>query len=313
MTRWTTWLFGLLLLSGVCVVALHFTEFEHWVELLRAAQPGWLALAVVLQLATYVCVAHVWRCALVAVGTPQPYRSLLALAVAKLYSDQALPSGGVSGSAFTVAALARRGVDSAGAFAALIVATLGYYVGYLASAALALWLLWRAHDLEPWMIATATVFVIVAVAIPAGLLWLRRRGRNARLTRYLPARFEALVDGLARVPERVVRDRTLLSHAIGASALVFVLDAATLWSTLRAVGVDLTITTVWPSFVLASMVTTLGPIPMGLGTFEAVAVATLVALGTPVQAALAGTLLLRGLCVWLPMVPGLYLARRALR
>ncbi|MDN7151711.1 lysylphosphatidylglycerol synthase domain-containing protein [Paraburkholderia sp. WS6] len=50
--------------------------------------------------------------------------------------------------------------------------------------------------------------------------------------------------------------------------------------------------------------------PVGLGTFEAASVAMLSLLGVSVEAARAGTLLLRGLTFWLPMLPGIWLARR---
>ena len=63
------------------------------------------------------------------------------------------------------------------------------------------------------------------------------------------------------------------------------------------------------SFMIASMTATLGPIPLGLGTFEAGCVGMLVLLGVAVEPALAATLLLRGLTFWLPMIPGLWLAR----
>ena len=61
---------------------------------------------------------------------------------------------------------------------------------------------------------------------------------------------------------------------------------------------------------MASMAATLGPIPLGLGTFEAACVGMLSLLGVAIEAALAATLLLRGLTFWLPMVPGLWLAKR---
>ena len=96
-------------------------------------------------------------------------------------------------------------------------------------------------------------------------------------------------------------------------ATIFALDSGTLWAALHAVGLDGSFWVALPSLVLASIVTTLGHVPLGLGTFEATAVGTLVSLGTPLQAALAATLLLRGFTVWLPMLPGLYLARRGQR
>jgi Mg2+-importing ATPase len=51
-------------------------------------------------------------------------------------------------------------------------------------------------------------------------------------------------------------------------------------------------------------------VPGGLGVFEAVSVATLKLIGVSVAAGLAATLLFRGFSFWLPMMPGLILARR---
>jgi glycosyltransferase 2 family protein len=60
------------------------------------------------------------------------------------------------------------------------------------------------------------------------------------------------------------------------------------------------------------MAASLGLIPLGLGTFEATCVAMLRTFGVSLEAALTVTLLLRGFMLWLPMLPGLWLARREL-
>ncbi len=57
-------------------------------------------------------------------------------------------------------------------------------------------------------------------------------------------------------------------------------------------------------------VATIGPIRAGLGTFEAGSVGMLHFLGVSIEETLAGTLLLRAPTFWLPMVPGIWLARR---
>ncbi|NTW53221.1 MAG: hypothetical protein HGB15_00300 [Chlorobaculum sp.] len=54
-------------------------------------------------------------------------------------------------------------------------------------------------------------------------------------------------------------------------------------------------------------------IPLGLGSFELTCAGVLVSLGARLETALTATLLLRGFTVWLPMIPGLLLTRRALR
>lgn len=59
----------------------------------------------------------------------------------------------------------------------------------------------------------------------------------------------------------------------------------------------------------ASILAALAPVPMGLGSFEAGSTAMLSLLGVPVPTALAGTLLLRGFTLWLPLLPGLVLMR----
>jgi hypothetical protein len=313
MRTWTTWLLGVLLLAGLCFGVARFTDVQRWAVLAQNARPGWLALALAFQVATYACIAFVWRVTLRQTGSRVPLRTLLPLSVAKLYSDQVLPSGGVSGSALVVGALTRLGIGTTAAFAVLIVMMLGYYAAYLAVDAVALLVLWLNHGLGPLTLAIALLLSIVAVVIPATVLWVRRDGGDSRLLRLLPSGFSDLLRAFAEVPDTIVHNSRLLLTSALTQGGIFLLDAGTLWCTLHAVGLDSSFWVALPSFVFASMVATLGPIPLGLGTFEAMSVATLTALGSPLQAALAATLLLRGLTVWLPMLPGLWFTRGALR
>jgi len=78
---------------------------------------------------------------------------------------------------------------------------------------------------------------------------------------------------------------------------------------LLAVGVSTPPWAVFSSFMLASLARTVGIVPGGLGTFEAVSVASLRAAGVSLAAALAATLLFRGFSFWLPMIPGWWLTR----
>jgi uncharacterized protein (TIRG00374 family) len=91
---------------------------------------------------------------------------------------------------------------------------------------------------------------------------------------------------------------------------IFALDATTLGIMLRAIATPADAAVVFASFVVASMVATLAWVPGGLGTFEGTCVAMLHVHGVGIEAALAATLLARGFTFWLPMVPGLAIARR---
>ncbi len=105
----------------------------------------------------------------------------------------------------------------------------------------------------------------------------------------------------------------LLGQKTAFAFLVFSFDALTLWLTMRGFGVTLQPWVAFVSFMMASAVATLAPIPLGLGTFAAACVGMLHLFGISIEVAFAATLLLRGLTFWLPMLPGLYLARRELR
>jgi Mg2+-importing ATPase len=90
---------------------------------------------------------------------------------------------------------------------------------------------------------------------------------------------------------------------------IVLLDAATVWLLIRSLGEVASPAGVFASFMVSSLLRTIGIIPGGLGVFEAASVVTLKLAGVSVPVALAGTLLFRGLSFWLPMVPGLVFSR----
>jgi len=312
--RLRTWFIGLLLLSGLILLVSHFGELEHFVRLVRQAEPAWLILALLLQLATYLSVASVWYLALRQSGLQHSLMSLVPLGIAKLFSDQAMPSGGMSGTAFFITALSHRGVPAQVCMATLLLSLVSYYGAYLIAVLVTVLLLYFYHALNVWNIVAVVVFALVAVGVPAGALWLQnvaRRELPVSLLR-IPG-LGKLMEAIANAPRGLLRNPALLVATTLCHGLVFVLDAATLWVMLQVVGSPASFWVVFPGFVLASMVTTVGPIPLGLGTFEVTCVSMLGILGVPIEAALAATLLLRGFTLWLPMFPGMLLARWALR
>lgn len=308
------WVVGIMLLSGLILTVTHVGELERFVQLVRHAEPVWLLLAVFLQAATYVSTAGVWYLTLQRAGVTYSLLSLVPVSVAKLFSDQAIPSGGASGMAFLAAALNRRGVPAHLCTGVLLVNLVAYYGAYLLFAVISILLLWFYHAIQIWIVTVAAVFSVVAIAIPAGVLLLRGAGKTELpgLLRQVPG-LNRLSGLIADAPMEILRSPALVGFSVALNGTVFLLDAATLWVMLQVVGVHTSFWTVLPSFVLASMVATVGVIPLGLGTFEATCVGMLKVLGVSLEAALTATLLLRGFTLWLPMLPGMWLARRSLR
>ncbi|HVZ02717.1 MAG TPA: lysylphosphatidylglycerol synthase transmembrane domain-containing protein [Dongiaceae bacterium] len=310
-----SWISGLLILAGVVLVALHFTELERFVELARNAQPVWLLAAAALQAATYFAAAGAWWAVLKRARHPRPYLALVPMGLAKLFVDQALPTGGIGGTLLVVAGLDRRGVPKGVAMAVLLIGMISYYAAYLIAVAIALAILFVNHALNGVILAGAAVFLLIALAVPLGVLLVRRWVRVWPLTlvpKMVPA-MNILVEAIEQTPGRSLRDPVSLAISGLLQFAVFVLDALTLWTMLHAVGSDDGPLNAFAGFMTASVAATVGPMPLGLGTFEAVSTAALKLQGQSLATALTATLLLRGFTFWLPMIPGLMLARRELR
>ena len=252
-------------------------------------------------------------------GTRRRFWSLVPLGLAKLFTDQAIPTGGIGGTLLVVSALGKRGIRPGVAMAALLIGMISFYIAYVTAVAIALAQLYRQGHLDLLMLGGAAIFLCVAVAIPGVVLMLHRWYRNngqggSTALRYLQRvpGITTLLAALAEAPADLLRRPLPFLRASLLQFAVFVLDAATLWIMLRAIGVFATPGAVFAAFMMASLAATIGPMPLGLGTFEAVSTAMLHLQGFSVEAALTATLLLRGFTFWLPMLPGLLIARREL-
>jgi uncharacterized protein (TIRG00374 family) len=317
-TTWKTalaWFSGLLILGAVVLVALRFTELQRFVALARRAEPAWLLLAAVLQAGTYFAAAGAWWIVLKRAKQPRHYLDMVPIGLAKLFADQALPTGGVGGTLLVVSGLHRRGVPKGIAMATLLIGMVSFYGGYLIAVALAFIILFMHDALNGMLVAGAGIFVVIALAVPLGVLLVRRWVRVwpfSVLERLIPA-LKVLVEAMEQAPAKTMRDPVALDATGLFQFCIFLLDAATLWTALHAVGSPADMSVAFASFMAASVAATVGPVPLGLGTFEAISTATLHFQGQPIEAALAATLLLRGFTFWLPMAPGLILARRELK
>jgi uncharacterized protein (TIRG00374 family) len=306
----TGWIAGLILLLGVIVLITGRAEERQFAVLLRRSEPPWLMAAAVLQALTYLCTAAGWRTALFHFKQNRTLWELIPLGLAKLFTDQAVPSVGLSGNVLLMHALTRRRIPREAAMGTVLLALVGYYGAYVLCVGAALLILWLWKDLSRLLLTLATVFSLLAVTVPLGVFWLRRHHRllPARLLRRFPLAREILA-ALETTPEGMGTP-ALIARVVAWQGAVFLLDTSTLFVMLRAVGHPAGFLTAFASFIIASVFATLMVVPGGLGTFEGASVAMLHLFGVPLAPALAATLLLRGFTFWLPMLPGLWLARR---
>lgn len=316
-SRWRRllrWLPALIALPALAVAVFQYGSVARFIELARDARPEWLIPALASQVATYCFAALSWRQVLNRAGQPRPFRTLFRLSVAKLYTDQVIPTGGVSGSVLVMKALTRRGVPGHVAMAALLVGMTSYYGADVVAAITCVGLLWLHHDADVPILVLVSLFVLIEVAIPTAVLWAKSHANSNHLPAWvgrLPG-VEDLVDAVADAPDDLIRDPWLVAGTFACQLTIILLDSLTLWLACRAIGVPVEPWVAFAGFTIGAIVAMIAPSPLGLGTFEAGTTGMLVLLGMPLEAALSATILLRGFTFWLPMVPGLWIARREL-
>ena len=311
---WQRWIFPVLLVGALLVAVLHFGDLKKFAELLSKAHPAWLAVALVLQFATYFFLSAQWWLALKHGGSQLPMNELLPLTITKLFADQVVPTAGVSGNVVLVDRLCAKKIPRENAVAATILAIIAYNISYAVSAVATITILWWRDKLSLLLVGLAALLLAVAAAIPAGALWLSDRGTKA-LPLWLREResVRQVVKLVGEAPNDLVRDPRLIARLVLLNLGVFIADVATLVVCLLAVGEGVHLGSAFVAFAMASIVVSLGPVPLGLGSFEATAIGMLRLMGIGFEAALAATLLYRGFALWLPLVLGMFLTRGQLK
>lgn len=253
--RVAAWTFAATLFGAVIIFVVHTGDFATFVRALRHASASWILVALGCQAGTYLCAAAVWHLVLRRTRSHIRLRSLFRLAFIELFANQSIPTGGISGNVMVMHGLTRRGVNPAVAMVALLLAALSYYLAYLLVGTVALYLLWRGNHVSFGVIALFIAFIaVVAGAIILVYVVSRMRPAVVSLIVQKWQPFAHLIEILETIESKTFKDIPLVLMAVCFQAAVFVLDAATLWCTSFAVGLDLDFATVFTSFILASIV-----------------------------------------------------------
>jgi uncharacterized protein (TIRG00374 family) len=305
---------GVLLLAVVVAVVVHFGEGQEFAQLLKRSRPGWLVVALMLQAGTYVCAAGVWHRALAHQGERRPLLRLIALGLAKVFMDQAVPSAGVSGTMLVARALRHRGLSHRNAIGTVLAGLIAFYIAYGLAVLTTLVILWSTGRVSRLVTTAATGFALIVALVPTVILWMTRK-RRTKFPSWL-RRIGPLKNFLAALGERpspVLRNPVFLAEATALQLGVIVLDAATLGAVLVAIGTVPSPAAVFSAFTMGSVIATISPIPGGLGTFDGTVIAMLRVFRVPLEPALAATMLFRGYTLLLPLIPGFWLARSETR
>ncbi len=312
--HWLSWVVGTALLATVVAVALRFSEAEAIVRLLQALQAEILLLAIVLQAGTYVAQGAIWRDVATAAGSKLSFGAAIRLSLAKLFIDQALPSAGVSGTVVVGRQLEEQGLARTTVMAAVVVNTASYFVTYVFALSLAVLLIPLHGAVRHLVLLGAAIFALCSIALVVMILALPGRTDGAVARRLAQSGvLKAPLSLLIEADVQLARSPPLLLRACVCQFCIILLDAATVWLLIKALGITASLPGVFASFMISNLFRTIGILPGGLGSFEASSILTLQVVGVPLPVALSATLLFRGLSFWLPMVPGLWCSRQMVK
>ncbi len=232
------------------------------------------------------------------------------LSLVKLFMDQALPSAGISSTVFVAKSLQRNSIPRRVVAASMVLNLASYHIAYVVCllAALAITTAtghsnWIVMVISGLFLLFAVGLVVVVIAISAG-----KGEKQAALLERVPM-VRSAMQFLKDADARLTHDLRLLAETSVWQVVIFLLDAATMWVLILALGEHASVRGVYASFMISSLLRTMGIVPGGLGTFEATSVLTLRMIGVAIPVALSATLLFRGLTFWLPMLPGLWLSK----
>jgi putative heme transporter len=281
---------------------------------LKDAGPGWIGLAVIVEVLSLAGYVLLFRTVFSCHGTRIGWRESTQITLAGTVASKLFAAGGAGGVALTVWALNAAGLRPRtiarrmiafelllyAVFAgALLFVGVGLRVGIFAGPA-------------PWALTVVpAAFAGVAIAVtlslrafPASLerrifTWRDSTHRLARFVSRLAAAPEAVRDATSIVLE-LIRSREL---GILGSLAYWGFDIAALWASLHAFGNPPPAAAIVMAYFIGQLANVI-PLPGGVGGVEGGMIGALIAFGTPGSLAILGVLAYRLISFWLPTLPG---------
>jgi uncharacterized membrane protein YbhN (UPF0104 family) len=262
-------------------------------ERLEGAQPGWLALAVLLELLS--CLSYVLMFRPI-FCMRMSRRTSYELAVSELAVGSLLPASGAAGLAFGAWALRRGGMpaqDIGRRTVAFFVLKSAVNFVAVAVVGLVMWLGVGPETSVALTLLPAALAVLAIGAVATIPFVTTSRGWTNRVA-------DALGEGVREAGQILRRgDWRVIAGSVGYWAF----DNAVLWACLRAFGESPPVTVVLMGYLIGQLGGLL-PIPGGLGGIDGGLLGALVVYGLPAAATAAAILAYRVILFWLPLILG---------
>jgi uncharacterized protein (TIRG00374 family) len=310
-------LFGLFVLCALAFLYFVLPQLgdvkDTWGRL-SEGEPGWLAVALLMQVASMACYMIVFQDIHVPPGYPISLKETYQITMASLAATRLFAAGGAGGVALTAWALRRAGLerkDVATRMIAFLVLTYAIYMLALIICGFGLrWGLFPgkapfALTIVPAWIGIFCFLVFFAIAfLPEDI--------ERRMTGYQPRSTRAgrVIGALAHVPARLGDGSRFALKQIRHPDLALLgtvgwwgFNIGVLYACFEAFGASPPIAVIVQAYFVG-MLANLLPLPGGIGGVDAGMIGTFVAFGTGSSLALISVLAYRLFAFWLPSLPG---------
>jgi uncharacterized protein (TIRG00374 family) len=286
---------------------------ETWARI-QQGNPWWLAIAALLEGASYGGYVVLFRGVFVRPGSPIGWRESYQITLAGVAATRLFAAGGAGGIALTGWALTRSGMDRQAVvrglttflvalyavfMAALVLTGVGLRTGVLSGPAP------FAITVLPALFGACVIVVVLAIAFLPGDLARRVSGRLPRGRR--KSRLAAQAASVAAAIAGGVRGAIALVRAGNPALLGAVawwgFDIGVLWACFHAFGQPPPAAVVVMAY-FTGMLAGLLPIPGGVGGVEGGMIGAFLAFDVPGGLAVVAVLTYRAFAFWLPTIPG---------
>lgn len=297
----------------IIIAAFYWPEFKKLLLLLQNADAGWMVIAILLQIPTYIFTGAIWHLAGKSANYHLTLKSLSELAIEQLTVNQIIPAGGVAGNVIVVKAMKRLGLPTPIAMEIFFIEIFSYHISFSFVTFVSIIILWWYHNITPIIVSLVSIFFVIEVVIVL-LIWTAVNHERLYLPDWIKNRklIARVLSAMENVSQRRVFSLELLTQASLLRLGVFFLDVLTLSAIMRSLGIEGNLTISFVALVIASVAGTIAFLPGGVGGFEAGSIAILILFGMPAEAAIAVTIVFRILSLWIPLIPGTILAKKDL-
>lgn len=287
--------------AGVVVVIPQLGVLETSLASLSSVEPVWIAIGVAIVASRYAMAVISLQ---TAVDRPIPFGPTLLVQLASSFIGRLTPEG-LGWLVLNQRYLERAGLPRSAGIAVIALKVLaGGLTRVIIALAVVVAIGGDVSGLQLMRAGPAALAIAVALAA-AGFLAVRVIRSRA------PRAAEPLRSG-ARALQAVLTRPSRAAVLFGSTASLTLLPALALTTSVRAVGVEADVASVFAVYLGGSAIASVSPTPGNLGAVEAALTAGLTAIGVPIGPAIAAVLVYRLVTFWLPVVPG-FLAFRWLQ